>query len=102
MKPVKASFLARPEFKADPYPFYARMRGEAPAARVSIPFPGQYWLLTRYDDDAMLKDERLSRDLLAKLVWLPRFARPLLDNMLGRELPRPRPIARSRNWQGAP
>jgi cytochrome P450 len=88
VKPVKASFLARPEFKADPYPFYARMREEAPAFRLSIPFPRQLWLLTRYDDIVgMLKDERLSRDLLAKLPWFPRFARPLLDNMLGREPP---------------
>lgn len=88
MKPVKASFLARPEFKADPYPFYARMREEAPVFRLSIPLPGQFWLLTRYDDIvAMLKNERLSRDLLAKLPWFPRFARPLLDNMLGREPP---------------
>ena len=88
MKPVKASFLARPEFKADPHPFYARMRDEAPVFRLAIPIPGQYWLLTRYDDIvAMLKDERFSRDLLPKLPWLPRFLRPLLDNMLGREPP---------------
>ena len=72
---VNASFLARPEFKADPYPFYARMREEAPVFRLSIPFPRRFWLLTRYDDIvAMLKDERLSRDLLAKLPWFPRFA----------------------------
>ena len=85
---VKASFLARPEFKADPYPFYARMRDESPVSRVSIPLPWQFWLLTRYDDVvAMLKDERFSRDLLPKLQWFPRFLRPLLDNMLGREPP---------------
>ena len=88
MKVIKASFLARPEFKADPYPFYARMRDESPVFRVSIPLPGQWWLLTRYDDiAAMLKDDRVSRDLLPKLRWLPRFLRPLLDNMLGREPP---------------
>lgn len=88
MNPVKASFLARSEFKADPYPFYARMRHEEPVFRLSIPFPAQLWLLTRYDDIVvMLKDERLSRDLLAKMPWFPRFARPLLDNMLGREPP---------------
>ena len=89
MEAVKASFLSRPEFKANPYPFYARTREEAPVFRVSIPIlPRQYWLLTRYDDvGAMLKDDRFSRDLLAKLPWFPRFARPLLDNMLGREPP---------------
>ena len=88
MESVKASFLGRPEFKADPYPFYARMRKEAPVFPVSFPIPVRLWLVTRYDDvAALLKDERLSRDLLAKLPWFPRFARPLLDNMLGREAP---------------
>ncbi len=88
MEAVKASFLARPEFKADPYPFYARMRADAPVFRVSLPFPRQLWLLTRYDDIvAMLTDDRVSRDLLAKLPWFPRVARPVFDNMLGREPP---------------
>jgi cytochrome P450 PksS len=85
---VKASFLARPEFKADPYPFYARLRDEAPVVRLSILLPGQFWLLARYDDVvAMLKDERISRDLVEKLSWLPPFMRPVFDNMLGREPP---------------
>ncbi len=88
MEPVKASFLARPEFKADPYPFYARLRDEAPVVRLSILLPGQFWLLARYDDVvAMLKDERISRDLVEKLSWLPPFMRPVFDNMLGREPP---------------
>jgi hypothetical protein len=30
--PIKASELARPRFKADPYPFYARMRAETPVS----------------------------------------------------------------------
>ena len=86
--PIKAAFLARPQFKADPYPFYARMRREAPVFPVSVPFYARAWLLTRYDDvAAMLKDERLSRNVLGKLPWIPRFARPLADNMLGREPP---------------
>jgi cytochrome P450 PksS len=88
VNPVKASFLARPEFKADPYPFYARMREHAPVFRLSIALPQQFWLLTRYDDTvAMLKDERLSRELMEKLWWLPPFMRPIFDNMLGREPP---------------
>lgn len=102
MGPIKASFLVSPEFKADPYPFYARLRKEAPVFRVTTPWLprrttntvsiadvfSQAWLLTRYDDvAAMLKDERLSRDIVARLPWFPRFLRPLLDNMLGREPP---------------
>ena len=88
MEPIKASYLARSEFKADPYPFYARMRREAPVFRLSVPFYSNAFLVTRYDDvAALLKDERLSRDITAKMPWLPRFTRPLADNMLGREPP---------------
>ena len=102
VRPIKASFLISSEFKADPYPFYARMREEAPVFAISAPFLlrriakttsvgaafSQAWLITRYDDvAAMLKDERLSRDILARLPRFPRFFRPLLDNMLGREPP---------------
>ena len=51
------------EFKADPYPFYARLRAEAPVYRVRIP-PGETaWLITRYDDVAMvLNDERFIKN----------------------------------------
>ncbi len=83
------AFLASPDFKADPHPFYALMRKEAPVFPISVstPFFPQGWLVTRYDDVvAMLKDERLSRDILAN-SRLPRFFRPILDNMLGREPP---------------
>jgi cytochrome P450 len=99
---IKASFLVSPEFRADPYPFYARMRQDTPVFRIAIPVLlarttntvllstlfSQAWLLTRYDDvAAMLKDKRLSRDLLARLPWAPPFFKPLLDNMLGRDPP---------------
>ena len=51
------------EFKANPYPFYARLRAEAPVYRVRIP-PGETaWLITRYDDVAMvLNDERFIKN----------------------------------------
>jgi cytochrome P450 len=88
VEPIKASFLARPEFKANPYPFYARMRAEAPAFQIAAPFYGRAWLLTRHRDVlAFLKADRFSRDIRAKMPWLPRFARPLADNMLGRDAP---------------
>ena len=88
LETIKASFFSRPEFKANPHPFYARMRKEAPVFPVSIAF-WQAWLVTRYDDVvAMLKDDRLSRDVMVKLPWMPRFARVMmLDNMLGHEPP---------------
>jgi cytochrome P450 len=79
--------LARPEFKANPYPFYARLRSEAPVCRLRAVLV-KAWMVTRYDDAAAaLKDPRLSRDISSKLRYLPRFAEPLMDNMLGRDPP---------------
>jgi cytochrome P450 PksS len=79
------------QFKADPYPFYARLRAESPVHRVALPDRQTIWLVTRYDDVAMvLKDERFSKDRfntltpdqLAKGPWMPAFVKPLSRNML--------------------
>jgi cytochrome P450 len=84
---LKARDLARSEFKANPYPFYARLRAEEPVCRVSTAFL-KAWLITRYDDCArMLKDPRLAKDISSKMTYLPRFASPLMDNMLGKDPP---------------
>jgi len=42
--------IASPRFKADPFPFYARLREEAPVFRVRLPDGQGSWLVTRYDD----------------------------------------------------
>lgn len=44
--------IASPEHKADPYPFYARLRAEEPVRRVTLPGRTHAWLVTRYDDVA--------------------------------------------------
>jgi cytochrome P450 PksS len=78
-------------FKADPFPFYARLRATAPVHPVTLPDGRTAWLVTRYDDvAAVLKDERLAKDPLnalspqqhARQPWIPAFARPLTRNML--------------------
>jgi cytochrome P450 PksS len=83
--------IASPQHKADPFPFYARLRAEAPVFRVTLPDRQTAWLVTRYDDVvAVLKDERfakdrnnaLTREQLAGQPWMPRFFRPLTRNML--------------------
>jgi cytochrome P450 len=55
-----------PEFIADPYPFYHRLRAEDPVHQS----PMGFWVLTRYDDVAgMLRDPRFGRkgfDCLAR------------------------------------
>ena len=88
MDPIKASELARPRFKANPYPFYARMRAQAPVFPITGPFGIRAWLVTRYDDVVtLLKDDRISKDISAKMTWMPRFTRPLNHHMLSRDPP---------------
>jgi cytochrome P450 len=59
---VRISDLARPKFKANPYPFYQRLREEAPVCRTRF-LGRRAWLVTRYDDSLkVLKDERLTKD----------------------------------------
>ncbi len=51
--------IASPGFKANPFPFYARLRAGAPAYRMTLPTRETAWLITRYDGVVMvLKDER--------------------------------------------
>ena len=83
--------IASPEFKADPYPFYARLRAESPVFRVELPTGQPAWLVTRYDDvAAVLKDERFAKDRgnalppeqAGKQPWVPDLFKPLARNML--------------------
>ena len=88
-KAIKASALADPRFKANPYPFYARMRAEAPVFPVAIPLAGRAWMVTRYEDViSVATDDRFSRDVPPNLRWLPDFALvPLTRHMLSQDPP---------------
>jgi cytochrome P450 len=88
--------IAAAEFKADPFPFYRRLRAEAPVYRVTLPDKQTAWLVTRYDDVALvLRDERfakdrfraLSHEQLAALPWMPKAFMPLAHNMLDKDPP---------------
>jgi cytochrome P450 PksS len=81
--------LSSPAFKANPYPFYARLRAEAPVHRMKLSFwLPTVWVVSRYADVvAVLKDERLSNDFTSKLPWTPRATRPLTRHMLSRDPP---------------
>ena len=84
---VKATDLARPDFKANPYPFYARLRAESPVCRTKL-FGQPTWLVTRYDDVvSMLKNERLLKEWQPATKWLFRFAGPITRHMLNRDAP---------------
>lgn len=89
------------EFKADPFPFYAQLRQQAPVFRAKItgrknPRPSQIvWLVTRYQDVVdLLRDERFLKNKRtalsgqpSKAMWIPAFARPLEKNMLDLDPP---------------
>ncbi len=50
------------EFKAHSDEYYARLRQETPVVRTTLPDKQTAWLVTRYDDVAMvLKDDRFSK-----------------------------------------
>jgi cytochrome P450 PksS len=88
--------IAGPAFNANPYPFYARLRAEAPVCRVILPTRETAWFVTRYDDVALvLKDERFVKDPANALTpqqfasrrWFRKVFRSLKSNMLDRDPP---------------
>lgn len=86
--------ISSPEFKANPFPFYARLRAEAPVSTVRLPDKRTAWLVTRYDDVVgVLNDERFAKDRFKALTpaqlgrepWIPKSFMPLVRNMLDRD-----------------
>jgi cytochrome P450 len=86
MPAPKLTALAGPQFRANPYPFYDRLRRENPVIQVMLPDGQTAWLITRYDDVInAFKDKRISKDKLnsgQKQPWVPAFFKPLDRNML--------------------
>ena len=82
--------MQAPAFRADPYPFYARMRRETPVFKTHIPgFGRDAFVVTRYDDIvAALKNPALSSDMMrGRSVggwgrWVPRAFRILAKTMV--------------------
>jgi cytochrome P450 len=82
--------LQDPGFRADPYPYYARMRREAPVFKTHVPgFGRDGWVVTRYDDIvAGLKNPALSSDMMrGRSVggwgrWVPRSLRVMGKTMV--------------------
>ena len=88
---VPGGEIYTPEFRADPYPVYARLRAERPVVRVRTPRFDSF-LVTRYDDARQaLSDPRLSKDLYrAGDTYLQVFgekARQINTNMLNSDPP---------------
>jgi cytochrome P450 len=86
------------KFKANPFPFYAQLRAEAPVFPVTVSMPTRQraWLVTRYSDVLdVLKDARfaknprsaMSPEQLKKRPWVPSMFKPLEQNMLDLDSP---------------
>ena len=91
MLEIASPDLSSPQFKANPHPFYARLREEAPVWRTTLPDKRTAWMVTRYKDVAgVLKDDGFAKDPLnaqdpeqrAEAPWVPGFLKPLERNML--------------------
>lgn len=79
--------LARPQFKANPYPFYARLRAEAPICPTRF-LGAPAWLVTRYEDVlTLLKDERMVKDWPPVTRWIHLVAGPITRHMLNKDAP---------------
>ena len=95
-KSIEPVDVTSASFKANPFPFYAQLRAEAPVFPVKLPTKQRAWLITRYDDVLnTLKDERFAKDRhnamtpeqLKKFPWVPPMFKPLERNMLDLDSP---------------
>jgi cytochrome P450 len=76
--------IAASEFKADPFPYYRRMREVAPVHRVKLPDGKPAWMVTRYDDVVqVLTDDRFSKDPFRVLSKEQLASSPRLEKILG-------------------
>jgi cytochrome P450 len=70
-----------PAFLADPYPFYRRLREEAPVYKTAQGF----WLLSRYEDVAFsLRDRRFGKDFAGNITRRygeDRMGEPVIANL---------------------
>ncbi len=88
--------FASQRFKANPFPYYARLREEAPVFRITGFGNEPAWLVTRYDDvSKVLKHASLSKDRFgkmtpeqrAKIPWFVNILKPISQNMLSKDPP---------------
>ncbi|HYV43943.1 MAG TPA: cytochrome P450 [Myxococcaceae bacterium] len=89
--------LASPEFRANPWPWYAELRHRTPVHQITFTDGKPAWLILRYPDvAAALKDPRLAKnpyrtlspeEQKKNLPWMPGFLKPLTMSMLDQDPP---------------
>ena len=83
--------LFGPEFTRDPFPFFTKLRQDAPVSLVELPGGLGVWLVTRYDDARQaLADPRLSRAASSsngRRLTSGMFNRALTQHMLSSDPP---------------
>jgi cytochrome P450 len=96
MPPIANVDISSPAFKANPYPFYAQLRDQAPVHRIILGDKRPAWLVTRYDDVVtVLKDDRFVKDKrkvmtpeqMAREPWIPKMIQPIERSMLDADAP---------------
>ncbi len=95
--PIATENIASSEFKARAYPYYARLRDEAPVHQVkAVGNRSSAWLITRFEDvSRLLKSDQLVKDRrnamtpaqLKKTNTIPGFLKALERNMLDLDVP---------------
>ena len=96
MSKVQQIDFLSPQFWADPFPFFARLRDTEPVYGTALRDKTPIWLVTRYEDvNLLFKDERFAKnrysamteEQLRKQPWVPPMFRPLERNMLDLDPP---------------
>ncbi|MET8171964.1 cytochrome P450 family protein [Streptomyces clavifer] len=71
-----------PDFTANPYPHYAKLRAEGPVHTIRTSDPGRIWLIVGYEEGrAALADQRFSKDWRSSDSWTA-SSNPINANML--------------------
>jgi cytochrome P450 len=96
MQPLAPPDFNSQRFKSNPFPYYARLREEAPVFRIKGLANEPAWLVTRYEDvHSVLKHANLSKDRMAnmaeenkaRMALLMKFFGPLSQSMLNKDPP---------------
>lgn len=84
------------QFKANPFPIFARLREEQPVCSTILSDKTRVWMLSCYEDvNSLFKDERFTKERrkamtaeqARKQPWVPKMFRPLEQNMLDLDPP---------------